>query len=371
MRNLAIMIKPASSLCNLKCKYCFYEDLSDHRLVKSHGLMGLETMRKILGNIFICMDSGDRITFAFQGGEPTLAGLSYFKEFVSAVKELNCGCEIEYQLQTNGILLDQEWCEFLKQENFLVGLSIDGFRENHDKNRVDQSGNGTFEQVMAAKRMLDQYQIAYNVLMTLTSDMAKSAEEVWEFIKREQFEYVQFTPCMAPLGDAPVSGTPEALRPELFAKFYTKLFSLWSVEWKKGNRMVIKLFDDLITLLAVGAVTACGLTGKCTPQIIVESNGDVYPCDFFTLDEYRAGNLCHDTIKTVYESPKQVDFLRISHENMHLCGNCRFLRICGGNCKRMQKHVCYGAGDVTCGYRIFLENTIHDFAEIARREFRF
>lgn len=385
MRDLSIMIKPASSACNLSCRYCFYNDVAERREEVCHAVMSQETAETILSNIFSCLDPGDYITFAFQGGEPMLAGLDYFRTFAAMAEEKNPGCHIEYQLQTNGTLLDPEWCRFLKEKAFLVGLSLDGPREIHDLARVDRSGRGTFDRVMEAKTLLEAFQVDYNVLMTLTSGMAEAPEAVWEFIRREKIPYVQFTPCMGTLEQWQAKGTPDGtcgrtseymLHPQQFADFYRTLFPLWLEEWTKDGRgagdeasagpAVVKLFDDLITLLAANVVTMCGLNGRCTTQLIVESNGDVYPCDFYALEEYKLGNLCRQTIREIYESPDQKRFHSIPHPQKHLCRTCRYLRLCGGYCKRMQPYVCYGKEDTNCGYQQFLDSAIVDMQKIAR-----
>ena len=359
MRDLQIMLKPASSLCNLRCDYCFYEAVAQNRSIPSYGIMTPETVQAVLVHIFCDLDPGDRITFAFQGGEPTLAGLDFFRDFVCRVQRLNCDCEVFYQLQTNGTLLDDQWCAFLKEHAFLVGLSLDCLRSVHDRNRKDVAGNGTFDRVMETKEMLDGWKIDYNVLATLTRDLAAEPEAVWAFLRQNRIMFAQFTPCF---GNA-----PGALTPEDFAHFYEKLIFLWHDAWKRGTYISVKLIDDLVTLLATGdQVTACGLTGRCGPQIIVEAGGDVYPCDFYATDIWRIGNLCNLSIKSLYESPKQAQF-RCRTRQLPLCGNCRYMAICGGNCPKMQKHICYGEGDSLCGMQQLFDRCIGILLSVARQ----
>ena len=358
MRDLAIMLKPASSLCNLRCSYCFYETVAENRSVYSRGIMTADTAQRILANIFCDLDSGDHISFAFQGGEPTLAGLGFFREFVLRVQQINPGCEISYQLQTNGILLDDSWCEFLKKYDFLVGLSLDCLQPVHDGNRKDGAGQGTFARVMKAKEYLERWQIDYNVLATLTRELAAQPEKVWEFIWRNKIRFVQFTPCF---GDM-----PGAICPEDFAHFYGRLIPLWYNAWEKGVYISVKLIDDLVTLLATGRITACGLTGNCAPQIIVEADGSVYPCDFFATDSWEIGNLCHHSIKEIYEAPRQTQF-RGRKRQLPLCENCRYKAICGGNCPVMQRHICYGKDDSACGMQQLLDRQIKILLSVARQ----
>lgn len=358
MRDLEIMLKPASSLCNLRCSYCFYEAAARRRSIPSWGVMTPETAQAVLENIFCELDPGDRISFAFQGGEPTLAGLDFFRDFIRRVQLLNPGCLVSYRLQTNGILLDGQWCAFLKEQAFLVGLSLDCLPSVHDANRKDGAGNGTFARIMEAKETLDAWAIDYNVLATLTGDLAAQPEAVWAFLRQHGIMFVQFTPCF---GDA-----PGALTPEAFAHFYEKLIPLWHSAWKKGTYISVKFIDDLVTLLASGQVTACGLTGSCSPQIIVEANGDVYPCDFYASDDWRIGNLCQDSIKTLYESPRQAQFRRRARQQP-LCGDCRYKAVCGGSCPKMRKHICYGDEHSACGMQQLLDQHIETLLSVARQ----
>ena len=173
MKSLSIMLKPASSLCNLRCKYCFYKDVSDRRSIPSWGLMEGETVRRILQRVAADLSPGDSIHFAFQGGEPTLAGLSYFQDFVQQAKALMPKVQISYALQTNGILLDDKWCRFLKDNNFLVGISLDILPECHDAVRVDAQGSGTYCRVLDSIRRMKVHKVEFNVLCTLTNAIAR------------------------------------------------------------------------------------------------------------------------------------------------------------------------------------------------------
>lgn len=358
MRELEIMLKPASSLCNLRCSYCFYEAVAGERAVPSQGVMSPETAGAVLEHIFGDLEPGDRVGFAFQGGEPTLAGPGFFRDFIRRAEELNRGCEVSYRLQTNGVLLDEEWCALLKERDFLVGLSLDCLRPVHNACRRDGAGEGTFAQVMAAKERLDAWGIDYNVLATLTRELAARAEAVWAFLRAEGIGFVQFTPCFGE--------TPQALTPADFARFYGELIPLWHRAWEEGTYISVKLIDDLVTLLAEGRVTACGLTGRCHPQIVVESNGDVYPCDFYATDAWRIGNLCREGLKALYEAPGQARFRRRARQRP-LCGDCRYQAICGGGCPRMQRHVCYGEGDSGCGMQALLDRQLGTLLSVARQ----
>ena len=361
------MIKPASSLCNLRCRYCFYAEVSDSREIRSFGVMEKETARKVIENVFSCLDTGDAVNFAFQGGEPTLAGLDFFRFFVSCAEELRerTKTRLFWALQTNGILLDAEWCAFFKEHGFLIGLSLDGMKDSHDSNRIDAAGKGTFARVTAARRLLEKHGVEYNVLMVLTNQTARHPRQVWNFLCKEDIRYVQLIPCLGELeGDA----SPYALTPERFASFYTEFFRLWSGDFERGRYRSVKLFDDLVNLLASGSRNACGLTGQCQPQLVVEADGSVYPCDFYALDEYRAGSLAQEPVSAVYEKAVMAEFRNRPTARLALCADCSYAPLCGGGCPRMRREVCGTPDAGMCGYREFLKECLPALRRYAVRE---
>lgn len=365
MKNLNIMIKPASSLCNMRCKYCFYADVSDLREVKSFGMMSDKTMNEILDHIQNDMEPGDCLHIAFQGGEPTLAGLAFYQKFVAKIMGWKKHVKVSYALQTNGILLDDDWCSFLKEHNFLVGISLDILPDCHDEVRVDAEGKGTFKAVSSAIECLEKHQVDYNVLCTLTGSVARYPKQVWNRIKKSKVEYVQFTPCLDELEGE--GGSPYALTPKRFASFYIQLFQLWLDDLKKGKYKSIKFFDDCVNLMMYGRPTSCGMNGICQPQLVVEADGTAYPCDFYCLDEYRLGNLTEQGPLELLEGETVKTFLNRSHRMPKLCQSCRYQRFCGGNCKRMQREICCFDDDNYCGYREFLDTCGGELQELARR----
>lgn len=364
MKDISVLIKPASSLCNLRCKYCFYADVSSLRAVRSYGMMSQETMIKILDHLFCDLESGDRITFGFQGGEPMLSGLDFFRAFVTEVKKRGQGIHIGYTLQTNGTLLDDEWCRFFGENRFLIGLSLDAQQKNHNENRVDPTGRGTYKTVAAAKERLEKHGVEFNVLTVLTNSLARHPKQVWSFLTNQKIKYIQFIPCLSRLSGEPDDYT---LTPKRFASFYSELFTMWYAELKRGNYISIKLFDDLINLIAFGEKNACGIVGTCTPQLIVESNGNVYPCDFFVLDSYCMGSLCNATLRQIYAHPNMSKFCEEIYMRPKLCESCAYKGLCGGGCKRMRKEVCGTPEAGCCGYQTFLKNNMQNLMEIANR----
>ena len=367
MKHLSVLIKPSSSLCNMRCKYCFYHNVSDLRDVKSYGFMSDGTMKKIIDQVFLDLDDDDVMTFAFQGGEPTLIGLEFFKNFIAYVKKQPKKVRVFYSLQTNGTTVDESWCEFFVENQFLVGLSIDVTKSNHDENRYDAKGRGTYGQVMKAKKMFDAYGVDYNVLCVLTNPLARRPQMVFDWLLKEKIDFVQFIPCLEELEKAEKSVFP--LTQARFAHFYNGLFKLWYKSFASGHYISIKLFDDVISLLATGRVGACGLLGDCNPQYVVEADGSTYPCDFYVLDDYVMGNLTEETMFSMRKSEKLQAFLASNDEPLPTgCQKCPFKQMCFGGCKRMGQTVYWNESEQMCGYQAFLAENIHLIEQIAKQE---
>lgn len=216
MRQFSMLIKPASSLCNMRCRYCFYHDVASHREAYSHGVMKERTAQAVIDRAFEHVGAGPaEITFGFQGGEPAVAGLDFFRAFTAYVREKQpAGVRVRYALQTNGTLLTDEWAAFLSEHDFLVGVSLDGSREVHDFLRLDKDGRGTYAAVTRGIRRLDAHGAAYNILAVVTRQMARHPRQVYAALTRAGYRYLQFIPCLRPLegGDRqPFDLTPRGL----------------------------------------------------------------------------------------------------------------------------------------------------------------
>lgn len=366
MRHFSFLIKPASSLCNMRCRYCFYAEVSATRTIASYGIMQPETTQAIVQNIYTDVTEGDDITFAFQGGEPTLAGLSYFEHFIAQVNQQKKRATVHYALQTNGLVLDETWCAFLKKHHFLVGLSLDGDAKMHDENRLDTLQRGTFTRILRAKHLLEAYEVEYNILWVLTNHHARYPAKVWNFIRQEHIAYVQFIPCLSELSG---EKSAYALTPQRFASFYTALFKLWKADLFAGKYVSVKLFDDLFNLLTKHTVTACGFTGACQLQFVIEADGGVYPCDFYVTDAWRAGNLAKMSYAEIQNSAIMQNFLVRERKTSTLCGSCTYQKICGGGCVRMRHNMYWNEAENFCGYRAFLHNSKHEIDEVLAKQF--
>ena len=353
------MIKPASSLCGMKCDYCFYYDVAASRQFSSMGIMSCETAGQIIKNVFCVLVPGDRVTFMFQGGEPGLAGLDFFEFFVAEVKKSTSpAIVVNYALQTNGLMIDNNWCNFLRKNNFLVGLSLDGYAALHNLNRRDSFGKGTFNRVMDVKKNLDTHKVMYNILCVLTSESARRAKRIWNFIIKEKISHIQFIPCLEPLESS--SSNDSALTGNRFYNFYSDIYPLWKQEALKRNVISVRLFEDLSLLFLSGHPVTCGVTGKCSPQIIVEADGGVYPCDFYVLDQYRVSDLTKHNLREAIESVINSSFIKEQQQLPIDCMNCSHNRWCRGGCKRMAKAV-YGEN---CGMKRFADMYLNDLLTV-------
>lgn len=366
MKYFTMMIKPASALCNMRCKYCFYSDVSEHRELKNNGIMEENTVDNLLKRVFEYLENSSEISFVFQGGEPTLAGISYFQYFVENVNKLNVnGHAIHYSIQTNGYLIDEEFCGFLKQNNFLVGISLDGPKEINDCNRIDSNMEGTYDCISHTIELFDKYKIDYNILSVITKQMVKKAQSLFDYYLKSNIQYVQLIPCLKSLdyeGEKEIK--KHDLTPEEYARFLKELFELWYKSYKNNHYISIRQFDNLIFMLRGEASEQCGLDGRCNLQCVVESDGSIYPCDFYVLDQFRQGNVHHNSIEEILWSDGSKSFLDYKVPESKLCKSCKVYPLCAGGCKRYRSF--YSESKGYCPNQDFLYTTYSKLLEIAK-----
>lgn len=359
MKHISFLIKPASSTCNMRCRYCFYADVAEHRETANHGVMDAATIQTVVDRAF-ALGPDTEVTFAFQGGEPTCAGLDFFRSFCAYVDEHRTRQTIHLAIQTNGYVIDDTWAAFLAQHNFLVGVSIDGYPEMHDWLRPDARGEGTMTRVLDAIAALRRAGADFNILTVLTDQLAHHPQKLYRFYKQHKFDFVQLIPCLPGLDK---TSDEFSLEPESFASFYKTFFRLWLEDFKRGDHMSVTLFDNVVPLFVGIRPQQCGMLGSCAPQFVVEGNGDVYPCDFYVLDRYRLGNIREDSLESMATCDALRAFLDEPRRDCSQCASCPFERICHKNCKRL--NTCYYREDY-CGYRDFLEYAAPDMVAIAR-----
>ncbi len=335
MPPVSLMIKPASSLCNLSCEYCFYKDVAEHREYLGFGKTDKETA-KILIERALDFANGESVAFAFQGGEPTLAGIDFFRYFVSTVKELNTRkSKIFYSVQTNGTTINSEWAEFFFQNQFLVGLSLDGAYEDN-KFRKKPGGENSYYKITSAAKILKSHRVDFNILTVLTGYCAENGEKIYKYFRSQGFSYIQFIPCLRPFGSNEESEL--YMTPEQYGDFLIKVFNLYVKDYVRHNYISIRQFDNWVRLFLKQQPEQCGMRGYCTHQFVAEANGNIYPCDFYCTDEYFLGNIRDKSFKEMAESEIAVNFIKESLVIPDRCKKCRIYPFCrAGGCKRTQQ----------------------------------
>lgn len=352
----SILIKPASANCNMDCKYCFYKCLSSHREEYSKGFMQEETLETLVREAIAYADGS--LTFAFQGGEPTLAGLDFFQKAVELQQKYNNKkLQIENTIQTNGLLIDEKWARFLGEHRFLVGLSLDGPKKMHDRYRKDAAGQDTFARIMHSVQLLEQYHVDYNVVTVVTNDTAKQASFLYKFWKRNHYPFVQFIPCMDEIKRQ--DGTQErsiyAVEPEQYGKFLCELFDLWYADFVAGETMDIRMFSNLAQMAAGYPAEECGMNGCCNCYFVVEGDGSVYPCDFYCMDAWKLGTV-KDGFVQMKTSEKAKAFVEASRPVCATCHECPYFSLYRGGCRRWREPFVDGKpglNQLCSAYRMF------------------
>jgi len=368
MNSLSIMIKPSSSNCNIRCEYCFYRSISKKRIHESWGFMNFELLERIVQKAL--NESVDVCNFAFQGGEPTLVGIDFYKKLIEYEQKYNKkNIEINNAIQTNGLVVDEEWARFLAQNDFLVGISLDGPRKIHDLYRVDNQGEGTFQRVIEAIHLFDQYHVKYNILTVVTPQVARHIHKIYNFFKNKHFTYLQFIPCLDPLDEEP-GGYHFSLTPEKYSYFLKTLFDLWYVDIMNDHIISIRYFDNLLQLLMGYPPEACGMLGHCNCQFIIEANGGVYPCDFYVLDKWYLGNIKDRSFSQLLNSSVAQQFVQSSIYIDPVCRECPWFSLCRGECRRWREPFINGMPRLNylCpAYQEFFRYTIDRFNNIIEK----
>ena len=327
-RPLSVLVKPASADCNLACPYCFYTPKcklypDTKRHVMSEAV--LEAMIKQLMPL-----AGNVASFGWQGGEPTLMGLDFFKKAVDLqAKHAQRGQAISNCLQTNAVLLDEKWAEFLRPYNFLLGVSLDGPKEVHDHFRVNAAGAGSYDRVMDRIRLLRKKNVEFNILTLLNARNSVLGGELYKYFVSQGFKYLQFIPCIE--RDPATGGlAPFGLDPEVYGRFLCESFD----EWGRPGRpnVFVRLFDAFLITHVTGEYPYCGFAKECGSYVVIEHNGDVYPCDFFVEREWRLGNILETPLEKIVDCEKFQQFRALKQRLNSECEKCAWLSLCYGGC---------------------------------------
>lgn len=363
-KNISLMIKPSSSKCNLRCKYCFYNSIADARDVRDYGFMSKETLREVIKKVDEYCNGGS-CTIGFQGGESLLVGLDYYKELVRCTSETKNKTKFNYHIQTNGTLINDEIAQFFKENNFLVGISLDGTKDIHNLNRVDSLKRDTFNDVMRGINFLKKYDVDFNILTVVTSVMSKKIDSTYKFFKKNNFKYLQFIPCLDPLEND--NGTSSySLTPQEYSQFLCKLFNLWYKDAMEGNYVSIRYFDNILSLLLGREYESCDMRGVCSCQHIIESDGSMYPCDFYTYEKYAIGNILEESFDDIHKKEMTINFIKESLNKSPKCNLCRFKNICRGGCRRNRENNEENSNYYCEAYYEFFSKNLDKFYDVVK-----
>ncbi len=326
-----VMAKPTGARCNLNCDYCFFLKKTD-LYPNSSFCMSDETMEAYIKQTIETQNTPE-ITIAWQGGEPTLMGLDFFRRVVAVEKKYAAKeTVIVNTLQTNGVLLDDEWCQFLHENNFLIGLSLDGPKHLHDKFRHDKAGNSVFDQVIRALRLMQKHKVEFNILCTINSENSKHPLEVYKFFRDEcDAHYFQFIPIVEL--DENKKVTSRTVDAKQYGKFLIQIFDEWVK--KDVGETFVQFFDGVLMSYIRGFSSLCVLQPTCGQGAALEHNGDLYSCDHFVEPSYLLGNIHQLNIVDLISSDQQRSFGKEKQTSLSKhCQSCKFHFTCHGECPK-------------------------------------
>ncbi len=365
MQPFTLLIKPSGSDCNLDCRYCFYK-CRPSEIGHGRQRMTDEVLERLVKDYM-----GLRFSlsgFAWQGGEPTLMGLDFFKRAVELQKRYGvAGQEVGNSIQTNGVLLDSDdWCSFLRESKFLVGVSIDGPKGLHDHYRLDLGGHGTWDRVMAAIHRMQDSGVEYNTLTLVNRLTADHADEIFDFLIGQGIRYLQFIPCVEV--DPQTGRVAEfSVTPKQYGDFLCRVFDRWMAFGPE--KLSIRDFDSILSHCIGGRHTICTFDRQCSQYVVVEHQGDVFPCDFFVEPKWRLGSIFDTPIEQLTACDRKRAFARMKTNLANKCLVCRHLAICRGGCMKDRApfdNCNYGRESYFCeSYRQFFDYAMPRFLHVA------
>ena len=345
---LYVMTKPVSSMCNLSCRYCYY--LEKANLYRNEDKAGRFTMSEDLLERFIRdyieSQTMPQVLFSWHGGEALMRPLSFYKRVVELQKRYARGVQIDNSIQTNGTLLTDEWCEFFRENGWLVGVSIDGPQEFHDEYRRNKMGQPSFRKVMQGINLLNKHGVEWNALAVVNDFNADYPLEFYNFFKEIDCRYIQFTPIVerlyphkdgrhlaSPMDNGKVSLADFSVSPEQWGEFLVTLFDEWVKE--DVGKYFIQLFDATLANWVGQQPGVCTMARTCGHAGVMEYNGDVYSCDHFVFPEYKLGNIRTHTLVEMMYGERQQQFGMDKYAKLPAqCKNCEFLFACNGECPK-------------------------------------
>jgi uncharacterized protein len=327
----SLLIKPASAVCNLDCTYCFYLDReADPYKELPARRMTYDTLERLVDTYLFY--SYPESTFAFQGGEPTLAGLPFFEKLVRLQQQYGRGGQaVSNALQTNAVLLDDNWAQLFREYNWLLGVSIDGPEEIHDLYRYNKGGQPTWRKVMDAIDCLKKNRVEFNGLCVLSQANVTKPRELYKFYKSIGIDNIQFIPLAEFNKDG--SPMPFTITAEQYGNFLCEMFDAW---WPDRRKVRIRFFDNLAEALAGQKPGSCTMHETCDSYVVVEYNGDIFPCDFFVESGWKLGNINLDSWAEIARRQRRYNFASkktIAHPE---CQVCEYSSVCHGGCPKFR-----------------------------------
>ena len=329
----SVLVKPAGPDCNMNCTYCFYLEKDTLFPESKIHRMSEDVLEEMIKQVM--SQAGQEVSFAWQGGEPTLMGLAFFEKAVELQQKYGRGQSVGNGFQTNGIVIDKNWVHFFKEYKFLIGLSLDGPEHIHNRYRHLRGGEGSWLQVVdCAKFMLDE-DVAVNALTVVTDYSAQFPEEIYNFHKELGLSYMQFIPCVETDPENPNKAAPFSVSSEKYGEFLCRMFDLWQSDFEKNTPATFIRFFDSIFYSYVGLEPPeCTLLKTCGVYVVIEHNGDVYACDFFVDPDWKLGNIMLDKVIYMLNSDRQREFGQLKASLPGPCTKCVWLKYCRGGCMK-------------------------------------
>jgi uncharacterized protein len=336
-----LMVKPIGPLCNLSCDYCYYLEKTglyrNKQPLSASYAMTPEILEKCIRDYLESQDADD-IHFIWQGGEPVLLGIDFFRMVVTLENKYAKGRSVSNSIQTNGTLINKEWAEFLAGNHFLVGLSIDGPSELHDHYRRYPSGKGSFSKVMKCIDLFHEHRVPFNTITTVNNRNSRMPVKVYRFLKELGSRYMQFIPVVerepaASPGNDLAQVAEESVEPLNWGKFLARIFDEW-VRIDIG-KYYVNYFDNTLAVYANEDPPLCTTQQTCGAAPIMEHNGDVYACDHYVYPEFLLGNLMDESLENLMKGSFQCEFGLQKYKGLpRQCMDCDFLKMCGGDCPK-------------------------------------
>lgn len=359
----SLLVKPAGADCNLRCKYCFY---IDHQASDPHSTrMNDKTLRQLIQSYMSTEQKN--YSFGWQGGEPTVMGLKFFKKVVKYQKIYGKpGSMVSNGLQTNGTLITEEWAKFLRNYHFLVGVSLDGPPLIHNKFRKTIENKPSHAQVLAGIHNLEKFGVEFNILSLINHHSANYAKEIFEYYLDNGFFYHQYIPCVEFHAENSKRLTSYSVTTKQWGDFLCTLFDLWFPKYVQ--KVSIRLFDTLFEYLVHGTVNSCQFSDQCGQYFVVEHDGSIYPCDFFVEPEFYLGNIHEINWKDIFHHSTYKEFqnnkkIAIKANN---CSICKFSEFCNGGCRKHHINNDLHQKDILCGgYQQFYKHALPKMKKLA------